>query len=133
MKNYICGICGTEHKDRDRYLTCVTNCVAKEKIAESEAKKKRLEEVNAALNRVKQAKKYYEEQLADFKAKYPEEYKMNFKSKCDDCNDWLSPIDEDEDEEPIIKAKIDGKSVSPEVLFKDPDCKYIAKLLGILD
>ena len=143
MKTYTCGICGKEHEDRDRYLTCVTNCVAKEKIAESEAKKKRLEEVNSALNRVKQAKKYYEEQLADFEKKYPEEYKINFEKSITTDDDSKLTYDEDVDtwvkepgvftfsyedngkDKPVIKAN--GKDIT-----NDPELEFIGKLLGII-
>lgn len=146
MKNYICGICGTEHTDLDSYLKCVSKCGADWKAKEeAEKQQKRLEEVNAALNRVKAAKTYFEEQLADFEKKYPEEYKLNFKTKCGNCNDWLSPIDEDDKptvstfsyedngkDEPIIKAKVNGKDVDPKTLWDDPDTEWLAKLLGII-
>lgn len=137
MKTYTCAICGKEHEDRDRYLACVTNCIAKEKIAESEAKKKRLEEVNVALSKVKAAKAYYEEQLAEFEEKYPEEYKMNFGArdteKCDDDEQEVFTFSYEDNgkDKPVIKAN--GKDVTPETLFSDPDVKYLAQLLGILD
>ena len=75
MKKYTCGICGKEHTYLDDYLKCVANCGEAIKLEEN---KKRMEEMNIEINRVKQAKKYYEEQLANFKEKYPEEYKLNF-------------------------------------------------------
>lgn len=145
MKNYTCGICGTEHKNRDSYLKCVTNCVAKEKIAESEAKKKRLEEVNAALSKVKAAKSYYEEQLVLFKEKYPEEYKMNFGTE-NECNCKASKhshtvpevftlsYEDNGKDKPVIKAN--GKEITDDFvkgLFNDPELKYVGKLLDLLD
>lgn len=75
MKNYICGICGKEHIELDSYLKCVAKCG---EVIKEEENKKRMNEINAAINRVKQAKVYYEEQLASFKEKYPEEYELNF-------------------------------------------------------
>ena len=79
MVDYTCGICGTQYTKLDNYVKCVTKCGAELKaVREEEAKKKRLEEINMALNKVKQAKSYYEEQLALFAEKYPEEYMLNF-------------------------------------------------------
>lgn len=78
-KRYICGICGKEHIGLDAYLECVAKCGEKlKKEREAEKEKKHAEEVNAALNGVKQAKIYYEQKMKEFKEKYPEEYKLNF-------------------------------------------------------
>lgn len=77
-KTYTCAICGKQYDNVNDYLKCVALCGEKLKKKEAEKEQKRIEEINAALNRVKQAKVYYEEQLANFKEKYPEEYKLNF-------------------------------------------------------
>lgn len=88
MKKYVCSICGKDYNDLENYVDCVTKC--SEQIKENEKKekeKKRLEELNAALNRVKEAKKYFEQQLNEFKEKYPEEYELNFVEEKDVCDD----------------------------------------------
>ena len=85
-KQYVCSICENSYDSLETYLKCVSTCGAKLQKERDEAVK-RAEEVNAALNKVKAAKSYYEEQLKDFKEKYPEEYYLNFSSS-DDCDDW---------------------------------------------
>lgn len=147
MKEYVCNICGKVYYDVDSYFNCVSNCC---KEVKENAKQKRLEEINAALNKVKQAKAYYEEQLALFKAKYPEEYDYNFGTaqtvytEDDDANDWLAEFDKipkgitisvenDEKGKPTIKAN--GKTVSEEFtkdLFSDPEMQFIWKMLGLM-
>ena len=144
MKNYTCAICGKQHDSLEAYLSCVNKCGEKLKRKEEEkAKQKRLEEINAALNRVKEAKKYFEEQLADFEKKYPEEYKINFGKENKECKCHCKDTKEDEPsvytfsyedngkDKPIIKAN--GKEVSLETLLSDPDAKYLVELLEILD
>lgn len=146
MKNYVCGICGKKYESLDYYMDCVSKCGEKLKAEQkAEAEKERLEKVNAALNRIKEAKKYWEGQLDKFKEEYPEEYKLNFgdvKGVCPhDCKGNASDTKEEtvkvlyekkNDEDPIIKMKVNGKDVSAEKLFEDPDCRYIAKLLGLV-
>ena len=79
---YKCAICGNEYNGLDEYMECVKQCGAKLKEKEeAEKTQKRMEEINAALNRVKQAKTYFENQLAQFKEKYPVEYDLNFGDK----------------------------------------------------
>lgn len=147
-KNYVCGICGKEYEDLNDYLSCVAKCGETVK-AEQKAKeeKERLEKLNAALNGVKQAKKYYEEQLAKFEAEYPEEYKLNFGGhtcKCSKPKDTKSDIktetielsyEDNGKDKPKMTAKVNGKDVDNktlENLFDDPDCRYIAKMLGLI-
>jgi DNA repair exonuclease SbcCD ATPase subunit len=174
MENkYVCSICGKTHYDLEEYVDCVTRCSEKLKeYEEKEKEQKRLQEMNAALNKVKQAKEYYEQQLNEFEEKYPEEYKLNFAKeydtqdcdnecgdsvgddkcdKCDVCDGKCLYETKDEDAEkpdffeflykdegngkPEMSAKINGKKVSDDAiqkLFKDPDTKYLAQLLGIL-
>ena len=148
MKNYTCAICGMEHFTLDGYLACVSKCGEELK---KQKENKRLEEVNAALNRVKQAKDYYEKQLVEFKEKYPEEYKLNFGTKdTEKCNckhksanndgldNWLDDIttiscEINEKGKPVIKTN--GKEVTNEFvkdLFNDPELKYVGKLLGLI-
>lgn len=139
---YKCGICGKTYGTLDAYMDCVAHCGAKLKEKEeAEKAQKRMEKINAALNHVKEAKKYYEDQLKQFEEKYPEEYDLNFGSlKEESCSFEDEPKTESvsvsyskkNDEEPNICARVNGKDVSPEELFADPDVKYIAKLLGIL-
>ena len=151
---YKCGICGKTYETLDAYMDCVAHCGAElKKKEEAENAQKRIEEVNAALNRVKEAKKYFEDQLKQFQEKYPEEYDLNFgssnKKKLSTDNTGIKSekvkkenynpesvsvsYSKKNDEEPNIRARVNGKDVSPEELFSDPDVKYIAKLLGILD
>jgi DNA-directed RNA polymerase subunit RPC12/RpoP len=157
MKNYVCSICGEKYESLDDYLACVAKCGEKLKAEQkAEAEKERLEKVNAALNGIKEAKKYYEDQLEKFKEDYPAEYKLNFGDRdtynFKDVND-CTPDDKSNckgyvfnpetksvkvmcekknDEEPVIKMKVNGKDVSADKLFDDPDCRYIAKLLGLV-
>ena len=141
-KRYTCGICGAVHIGLDDYLKCVSTCGAKlQKEKEEAEKKKRMEELNASLNRVKQAKAYFEQQLKEFENKYPEEYKLNFGNcTCDshkNCDDYIQKIEvkvvDDGEGKPKVDAKVNGKKdKNLEKLFADPDAKYIAKMLGIL-
>ena len=162
MENkYVCSICGKTHYDLEEYVACVTRCSEKLKEYEEKQKEqKRLQELNAALNKVKQAKEYYEQQLNEFEEKYPEEYELNFASekcdadacdKCDVCDgkclyetkdestekpDFFEFLYKDEGNgKPEMSAKINGKKVSDDYIkemLKDPDTKYLAQLLGIL-
>ena len=126
---YKCAICKTEHNDLNDYMKCVASCgAALKQREEAEKKRKRLEEVNAALSKVKAAKAYYQEQLDIFKEKYPEEYKLNFfnegVNECPyDCKGFAK--DEDFDTDKNMDKPLD--------LFNDPEVRYIAKLLGILN
>lgn len=149
MKKYVCGICGAEYDDLNSYLECVSKCGETIK-AELKAKeeKERLEKVNAELNKVKQAKAYFEEVAAKFKEEYPEEYELNFgKSECDcphDCKgnkpegktETIELSYEDDGKgKPKMTAKVNGKEIDNkalESLLDDPDTKYIAKMLGII-
>ena len=151
-EKFVCSICGSEHTDLTSYMNCVTTCcerVKKEKEAEA---KKRTEEVNAALNGIKQAKAYWEQKLKEFKEKYPEEYEMNFGTRCSCKNnldvedywdggdeDWWSPqpfkqskpyksvevsVKSDGKGEPVVNATINGKKACNEEVNK-----YLNKLL----
>lgn len=158
MKNYVCSICGMEYFSLDEYLSCVSKCGndLKEK-QKAEAEKERLEKLNAALNAVKQAKKYYEEQLTKFKEEYPTEYELNFgktedhKCKCSEkseskyvkntCDSKTKTdkieisYEENGKDKPKMTAIINGKDVTGEAidtLLKDPECRHIVELLGLL-
>ena len=95
-EKYVCSICGTCHDYLDDYIRCVSTCYEKEK-KELEAKK-RAEEINAALYRIKQAKDNYEFLLENFRCDYPEEFEINFGSiqheldaepdHCDGCENY---------------------------------------------
>lgn len=147
-KTYTCGICGEEFDNVWDYAAHVSECakVLKEK-EEAEKAQKRMEEINTALNRVKEAKRYFEDQLNQFKEKYPEEYNLNFGAKKKEATtDKFEKVKKEKynpesvsvsyskknDEEPKIRARVNGKDIEPEELFSDPDCKYLAELLGIL-
>lgn len=154
MKSYVCGICGKEYFDLNQYMECVSKCGENAKATlKAEAEKARLEKMNAALNRVKEAKKYFEEQLEKFEKEYPEEYKLNFGEshkcsndtcKCSKTDSTKSDIktetiklyyEDNGKDKPKMSAKINGKEVDDKTLgsmFDDPDCRYIAKMLGII-
>lgn len=162
-KRMTCGICGTEHTTLDYYLDCVSKCGAKLKKEREEAEnKKRLEELNSALNGVKQAKEYYEQKLNEFKEKYPIEYELNFAPICpSDCKGYCSDEENEKDntediskpakdnnmesmelsyesngkDKPKLSARVNGKKVDDDYiknLFENPDTRYFAKVLGIL-
>jgi hypothetical protein len=140
-KIYICEFCQTAHETLDDYMTCVAKCGEDWKAKKAaEEKQKRLEEVNASLNRIKEAKKYYEEQLEKFEKEYPEEYKLNFGKNTCRCKDSDKNTKSETVEfsyknngkdEPKVNAKVNGEDVSINRLLSDPYCKYIAKMLGL--
>ena len=152
MSDFICGICGTEHRELGDYMKCVTKCGEKALASQkAEEEKKRLEKMNAALNRVKEAKKYFEEQLAKFEKEYPAEYKLNFgkKDKCKGdckCSNDKSKSDvktetielaykTDKNGKPNVTAKLNGKDVTDEALtdlLNDPETRFIAQMLGLI-
>ena len=148
MSEFVCGICGKGYYDVESYMKCVSKCGAELKAKkEAEEKQKRMEEVNAALNKVKQAKAYYEEQLALFETKYPEEYKMNFgvrdtEKNANEKNDWdefvsklenigttVSYLDKG-DGNPTIK--VNGEKITAKNLANDPETRWIAEMLGLV-
>lgn len=150
-EKYVCGLCGRTHTDLDEYINCVTRCGNKLKEIEKEEKeKKRLEELNAALNGVKQAKIYYEQKLNEFKEKYPEEYDLNFatesctcSSNCKDFNEEKDNKTErlevkvitDSDGKPKIDAKINGKKIDDKTLKDlsiDPEINFLARMFGLI-
>ncbi len=150
MKNkYKCGICGTGHENLDDYIKCVTSCAEELKQKEeAEAKQKRIEEVNAALSKVKAVKAYYQEQLDIFKEKYPEEYRLNFfnegVNECPyDCKGMSDDNQSDSTSttrqlkingKPVTRVRFHGKDVALDKPLKDldPEAEFILKLLGIL-
>ena len=154
-KKYVCGICEKEHVDLVQYMKCVSTCGEKLKKEQEEIElKKRAEELNIAISKVKAARSYYEQQLNEFKEKYPEEYELNFGKhvcSCDDScsckseSDLTQPEEQFKDisisyvdngkDKPQLSAKVNGTKVdenSLSKLFKDPDTQYIARMLGIL-
>ena len=108
--NYTCAICKKQHDSLDSYLACVNACG--KKLKESQ----RIEKLNAALNQVKQAQKYYEDKLAEFQAEYPEEYELNFGSKkphkkpMADVTKAVTKEEWDKEQERIKDNKISGES-----------------------
>lgn len=150
-KKFVCSICGKEHFTLDAYMNCVSKCGENAKaVQKAEAEKERLVKMNAALNRVKEAKKYFEEQLAKFEKEYPAEYKLNFgeKDTCkDDCKCSSKPktntksekielaYEADKNGKAKMTAKVNGKDVSDEALadlLADPETRFIAQLLGLV-
>lgn len=153
-EKFTCNICGKDHDDLTSYMKCVSKCGEKAlKEREAEAAQKYLEEVNAGLNRIKEAEKYLESVKKEFKEKYPEEYDLNFgdnnvaydiplklstKSENDDDNKFKAievELKSDGKGKPTINARVNGTKVdndSIEKLFADPEVNYLARLLGIL-
>ena len=150
-KKYVCSICGKEYDNLTAYMACVSKCgeiiLQEQKEAEQ---KKRLEEVNAYLNRIKEAEKYLADIKKEFKNKFPEEYELNFPKKesckcnCHSESDLTKPEEQFKDisisyvdngkDKPQLSAKVNGEKVdenSLSKLFKDPDTQYIARMLGI--
>lgn len=79
-----CGLCGKEFKDNqiDEYLAHVNECAANKK---AESEKKKLEEINNKIAKIKSAKvdyetayRYYLHLKNEFKENYPDIYEMNF-------------------------------------------------------
>lgn len=150
MEKYVCDICGSSYTDLDEYLACVSSCCKKKKeeARKKEESRKHMEEVNAALNGVKQAKAYYDQKLSEFKEKYPEEYKLNFgekesvkkervkkESSNKTPNSMEISYETNGKEKPKFSAKINGEKVDNGVLlgmFNDPEVKELAHLLGIV-
>lgn len=147
-EKYVCGFCGKTHYDIDAYMNCVSKCgnSFKKKIDE-EKQKKYLDELNASINAVKQAKKYYEDKLNEFKTKYPKEYEINFAETCScssecKCNheektetyvnpnldkvpDWMKHSNSMEfsyenngKDKPKMSAKLNGKKVKDDELAR---------------
>lgn len=154
MTKFVCSICGKEYDNLTAYMACVSKCgealLQKQKEAEQ---KKRLEEVNAGLNRIKEAEKYLKDVKEEFKNKFPKEYDLNFGVSCDACESRdcekttvksgidkkdvslveLSYVD-DGNGKPKFDAKVNGKNVDNDSLSKlidDPYMNYIAKMLKL--
>lgn len=113
-KKYKCDFCGKEYENHGDYVSCVVKC-GKEFDKRKEEEKK-CEKLNAALNHVKEAKKYYEQKLEEFKENFPEEYELNFSKKSDEHN-------EDKFGSNLKDAL--------EKLKSDPEIKYLADIFGI--
>ena len=154
-ENFICNICGSKHTDLTSYMKCVNSCYEKVKKEEKEAEaKKRAEEINVALNGIKQAKAYYEQKLNEFKEKYPAEYEMNFGSNDKSCScggnckceedplkvenkmkDIAISYENNGKDEPKFSARVNGKKVDDahvKTLLDDPEVDWIAKMLGLV-
>ena len=145
---FICSICRKNYNDLHNYINCVTSCYEKKLKEEKEAENaKKLEEINALISKVKAAEKYLIEVKAEFKEKYPEEYELNFGKKDNYDDKIIKPgktaglgrignaeltYAKNGNDKPKITAKVNGKDVSTEKLFDDPDTRYIAKMLGLL-
>lgn len=147
-KRYVCSLCGKQHHDLDAYINCVSTCGSKLKKEQEEAEKiKRMTEINAALNAVKQAKKYYEDKLEEFKTKYPEEYKTNFVKEetktytpnypkdfsdlMKNSNIFELSYERNGDNEPTLTAKVNGNEVKDDALKTLSAMPYVAKLLNL--
>ena len=122
---YVCEICKNEHSDVISYINCVTACGEKLKKEREEAEaKKYIEEVNAALNRIKEAEKYLKEVKKEFKEKYPREYELNF------GENMKSP--DYEKVKAVSKDEVEKDNGTLEDLLNDPHTRYLARMLGLL-
>lgn len=149
MQNYVCGICGKEYDNFVPYMECVSKCgeilLQEQKEAE---RQKRMEEVNAYINRIKEAEKYLKEIKEEFEKKYPREYSLNFDLNavsCDTCKSRdcekitvKSGLDKDKNAnekdlssrsiaisvindgkgEPKVDARVNGQKVDDDTLSK---------------
>lgn len=76
-----CNFCGKEFDDVDEYVKHIQLCAEKYKAKKADEDKARMEkskEVNEYVETIKSIKKTLESKKAEFKAKFPLEYKMNF-------------------------------------------------------
>lgn len=112
---FVCGICGKTINDLDEYVAHVKECGAKLK---AEKDQKALAELNAAINKVKAAKTYYEQCLQEFKEKYPNEYELNFGTPNKASNKDNRTIDSKQ------------KNLNCRVLNEDDFVKFMQNLLG---
>lgn len=133
---YKCGLCGKKIETLDEYLRHTQLCVKEQKIKEEDVQK-----MNDDLNRVKAAKEYFEQQLAEFKANHPIAYNLNFKEKTCNCN--TCACEEEKQHEPVRKTlsfekngneyKVNGKKMTEEELLKTSDdfVQAVCQLLGL--
>ena len=120
----VCGICGKTIFGVDEYVEHIKRCGEKlNATLKAEENKKYLEEVNAALSKVKAAREYYEKCLKDFEEKYPKEYALNFGTRdTEDCDD---------SDEPIIMGQIMTKDGVKD-LTPDEAMKLLGELLSFV-
>lgn len=127
-EKYVCDLCGKTHYELDGYVKCVVECGEKlKKLEEEEKNKKYLEELNAAINGVKQAKVYYEQKLNEFKEKYPAEYELNFASESCDCPSDCKGHCSDDDKKDNMKTK----TFELKKLSDDQAVRFLAEMLGL--
>lgn len=159
MGKYTCGFCGEIYDDMDLYFECVSSCRDALRKQIEEDNKKRFEEINTYISKVKAAKDYYEAVSNEFKTKYPKEYEVNFGHDCfygSGCNchvdkeetgtyvnenklpDWASVIEasyeSNGNDEPKVSVRLNGNTVNDDSfsqLLADPTMQYIAKLLKV--
>lgn len=128
-EKYVCDLCGKTHYELDEYVKCVVECGEKlKKLEEEEKNKKYLEELNAAINGVKQAKVYYEQKLDEFKEKYPKEYELNFASEGCICPSDCKGHCSDEDNK---KDSMKSKTSEFKKLSDDQAVRFLAEMLGL--
>lgn len=154
--NFICSICGKDYNDLNNYVNCVSTCY-KKKIKEKEIK-----DVLNELEHIKYLyEQKLEEFKEKYPKEYELNFASEGCICPSDCKGYCSDEDDTEDntedfskltkdnnmesmefsyesngkDKPKLSAKVNGKKVDDnriEELFKDPDIKYLAKLLGIL-
>ena len=152
MSKFTCSICGSSYDELEDYLKCVSECgnELKEEM-EFAAKEAYKTELNAAINKVKEAEKYYKDTLANFKEKYPEEYSFNFEKKKTEKVDeskevrnerpnniedfWsMMKIFDDGDGSPKVEYVAKDKpkvETTMDELLKNPEVKDFMEILGI--
>lgn len=162
MKKFVCSVCGKEHEDLTSYMNCVNFCAGNLLKEQERIREEYLENMNAALNRVKSAEEYYKDQLRTFMNEYPDEYKKHFGSEKtssekdinnsnnktdvpDVLNDfnWLDELNDivfssitDKDGSVKTNTMINGKDVDSDKALKklksNPETQHIAKLLDLI-
>ena len=76
-----CSFCGKEFDDVDEYVRHIQSCAEKykaKKADEDKAKMEKSKEVNGYIESIKSIQKALESKKAEFRAKFPSEYTMNF-------------------------------------------------------
>ncbi len=158
MTKFVCSICGKEYDDLPAYMACVSKCGEEVLLREREEKQKKyLEEVNAGLNRIKEAEKYLKDVEEEFKKKFPKEYELNFgKNECS-CDENTCKCKNNEDlnnkqpkeqreyleftykdngkDKPKFSAKVNGEEIdyaSLSKLLENYEVPYFSELLRMI-
>ena len=122
---YICGFCGAAYNDITEYMQCVCSCHDKfKKKEEAEKEKKRIEEINTYIKKIKNMRRDLNSLELDFYKKYSEEYELNFGTKKPEIKEETVKKDHG------VKVKVNGKEVKLNELNDTQELGYLADLLS---